>query len=337
VIEPMFGTSADEVAFVIVVAAISFLEIVIGELVPKSLGLRFSDTYSFLVARPLLVLARIMRPLVWFLTACSNVVLRLFGDRTTFTEARLSRDELQQLVEEAAVTGSVDPRASEIASRALSFGEVTVAELMVPRSRVVALPREAPAAEIQRVLLEEGHSRMPVYDGNLDNIVGYIVARDVLALSWEQGLIVLHDIIRPAYTVTEGARGIDTLREMQRRRAQMAIVMDDHGGLAGLVTVEDLVEELVGDIMSEDEGDEPALSWGDDGTALALGSAQVRRVNRELGLALPVAPDQTTLAGVCLALAQGVPTAGARLVAADGTALRLHRAAPPPAVDDEPA
>jgi putative hemolysin len=323
VIEPMFGTSADEVAFVIVVAAISFLEIVIGELVPKSLGLRFSDTYSFLVARPLLVLARIMRPLVWFLTACSNVVLRLFGDRTTFTEARLSRDELQQLVEEAAVTGSVDPRASEIASRALSFGEVTVAELMVPRSRVVALPREAPAAEIQRVLLEEGHSRMPVYDGNLDNIVGYIVARDVLALSWEQGLIVLHDIIRPAYTVTEGARGIDTLREMQRRRAQMAIVMDDHGGLAGLVTVEDLVEELVGDIMSEDDEPEALATREPAGTLLVHAWAPVRKVNRAFDLDLPVGRDRTTIAGLCMSLAQAIPQTGERLTTEDGTVLEV--------------
>ena len=128
----------------------------------------------------------------------SNLFLRLFGDRTTFTEARLSRDELQQLVEEAAKTGSVDPRASEIASRALGFGEVTVAEVMVPRNRVVALRRGAPPEEVQRVILEEGHSRMPVYDGNIDNIVGYVVARDVLALAWEKGLVVLEDILRPA-------------------------------------------------------------------------------------------------------------------------------------------
>src|SRR6202008_4116900 len=103
----------------------------------------------------------------------SNVVLRFFGDRTTFSEARLSRDELQQLVEEAAKTGSVDPRASEIASRALRLREVTFAEVMVPRNPVVALRRGAPPEEAQRVILEEGHSRMPVYDNNIDNIVGY--------------------------------------------------------------------------------------------------------------------------------------------------------------------
>src|SRR5207253_6915442 len=121
----------------------------------------------------------------------SNLFLRVFGASTTFTEARLSKDELQQLVEEAAKTGSIDPRASEIASRALGFGEVTVAEVMVPRNNIVALRRGAPADEVQRVILEEGHSRMPVYDGSIDNIIGYVVARDVLALAWEKGLILL--------------------------------------------------------------------------------------------------------------------------------------------------
>src|SRR6185503_17226212 len=161
------------VAFVIVVTLIVFVELVIGELVPKSIALRYSDRYSFFSARPLSTISQVLRPIVWTLTAASNVFLRFFGDSTTFTETRLSRDELQQLVEEAAKTGSVDPRASESASRALGFGEVTVAEVMVPRNRVVAIRRGAPPEEVQRVILEEGHSRMPVYDTTIDNIVGY--------------------------------------------------------------------------------------------------------------------------------------------------------------------
>ncbi|MBP6632365.1 MAG: HlyC/CorC family transporter [Kofleriaceae bacterium] len=317
------GAYADEVAFGFVIALISFLELVLGELVPKSLALRFSDRYSFMVARPLLALSQIMRPLVWFLTACSNVVLRLFGDRTTFTEARLSRDELQQLVEEAAKTGSVDPRASEIASRALGFGEITVAEVMVPRSRVVALRRAAPPEEVQRVILEQGHSRMPVHEGSLDHIVGYVVARDVLALSWQQGLVVLEDILRPPFQVSEGARALDVLREMQKRRTQLAIVTDESGGLAGLVTIEDLIEELVGDIFSEDDVPESYLVREPGGTAVVQGWVPVRKVNRELGLDLPVGRDRTTLAGLCMALAQSIPQAGERVTTENGTVLEI--------------
>ena len=318
--------AAQTLALVLVVVMIVFLELAVGELVPKSLALRYSAGYSFLVARPLLFLSQIMRPLVWLLTGTSNLFLRLFGDRTNFTESRLSRDELQQLVEEAAKTGSVDPRASEIASRALGFGEVTVAEVMVPRARVVALRRGASPDEVQRVILEEGHTRMPVYDGSLDNIVGYVVARDVLALAWEKGLVVLEDILRPPYKVADGARALDCLREMQRTRTQMAVVMDEGGGTAGLVTIEDLIEELVGDIFSEDDVPESFFTREPGGTAIVLGWAPVRKVNRDLHLDLPVGKDRTTIAGLCMSLAQAIPQAGEKLTTEDGTVLEIVEA-----------
>jgi magnesium and cobalt exporter, CNNM family len=323
-----FGSYSDTASFVLVILMVAFLELVLGELIPKSLALRSSDRYSFLVARPLLALAQIMRPLVWFVTGVSNLVLRLFRDRTTFTEARLSKDELQQLVEEAATTGSVDPRASEIASRALGFGDVTVAEVMVPRTRVVALRRGASPDEVQRMILEQGHSRMPIFDGNIDNIVGYVVARDVLALAWEQGLIVLEDILRPPYKVGDGTRALDVLREMQRRRVQMALVTDEGGGLAGLVTIEDLIEELVGDIFSEDDIPVTLVTREPGGTAVVQGWAPVRKVNRELGVDLPVGKDRTTIAGLCMSLAQAIPQAGERLETEDGTVLEVVEASP---------
>jgi len=329
-LEPFFASIGlgSWAALVTVIALITFLELVIGELVPKSLALRYSDRYSFFVARPLLGLSLLMRPLVWLLTATSNVVLRLFGDRTTFTESRLSRDELQQLVEEAAKTGSVDPRASEIASRALGFGEVTVAEVMVPRTRVVALRRGAPPEEVQRVILEEGHSRMPVYEGSIDNIVGYVVARDVLALAWERGLVVLEDILRPPHKVPESTRALDLLREMQRRRIQMAVVTDDHGGVSGLVTTEDLIEELVGDIMSEDDVPEQYFVREPSGTIVVQGFAAVRKVNRDLHLDLPTGKDRTTIAGLCMSLAHAIPQAGEKLVTDNGTVLEIIESSP---------
>jgi putative hemolysin len=305
-----------------------FVELVIGELVPKSLALRYSDRYSFVAARPLSLISSVLRPVVWLLTAASNVFLRFFGDKTNFTETRLSRDELQQLVEEAAKTGSVDPRASEIASRALGFGEVTVAEVMVPRGRVVALRRSAPPEEVQRVILEEGHSRMPVYDTTIDNIVGYVVARDVLALAWEKGLVVLEDILRPPHKVPEGTHALDLLRELQRRRTQMAVVVDDNGGLSGLVTVEDLIEELVGDIMSEDDVVEQYFVREPQGTILVQGWAAVRKVNRDLHLDLPVGKDRTTIAGLCMSLAQAIPQAGEKLNTDNGTVLEVIEASP---------
>ncbi len=315
-------------ALAIVVVLIVYFELVIGELVPKSLALRYSDKYSFLTARSLVFFSVMLRPVIWTLTAASNLFLRFFGDRTNFTEARLSKDELQQLVEEAAKTGSVDPRASEIASRALGFGEVTVAEVMVPRTRVAAMRINAPPEEVQRMILEEGHSRMPIYDGTIDNIVGYVVARDVLALSWEKGLVVLQDILRPPHKVPESTRALDLLREMQRRRSQMAVVTDEHGGLSGLVTTEDLIEELVGDIMSEDDVPEQFFTREPGGTILVQGWATVRKVNRDLQLDLPVGKDRTTIAGLCMSLAQAIPQAGERLTTENGTVLEVVEASP---------
>ncbi|MCA9679518.1 MAG: HlyC/CorC family transporter [Kofleriaceae bacterium] len=317
------GSHAQDVAMVVVVASIAFLSLVLGELVPKSLALRYADGYAFALARPMLWLARAARPLVWFLTACSNLVLRVFGDRTSFTESRMSREELRLLVEDAARAGAVDPRSSAIASRALAYDEVTVAELMVPRERIVALRRDIPADLLRRVLLEEGHSRMPVYQGSLDGIVGYVIARDLLSVAWGDGLIVLDDILRPAYVVPETTRGAVVLREMQARRIQMAIVVDEHGAVTGLVTIEDLVEELVGDIIGEHDRPEDVVQCEPTGTALVPGWAPIRKVNRALDTRLPTGRDSRTIAGLCMSIALAIPAAGARLRAPDGTVLEV--------------
>jgi putative hemolysin len=322
------GDSAEEVALAIVIVLISFLSLVLGELVPKSLALRYSDRYSFLISRPLLAVSRIARPLVWFLTACSNLVLRLFGDRTSFTEARVSREEIKHMVQEAARSGSLAPRSSEIASRALEFADVAVAEVMVPRERIVAIPRDSTPEQVQQILLEEGHSRMPVYAEDLDRIAGYVVARDVLALAWEQGLVAFDDIIRPAFTVPSSAKIDYVLREMQARRIQLAIVLEEAGGVAGLVTMEDLVEELVGDIVSESEVPDEIVRREPDGSALVPGWAPIRKVNRLLGIALPIARDSTTIAGLCMALALAIPPVGTRLAAIDGTSIEVVDASP---------
>jgi putative hemolysin len=327
-LEDVFGDNAHQVAMVIVVALVSFLSLVLGELVPKSLALRYSTGYARLIGRPLLWVARVMRPLVWFLTACSNAVLRLFGDKTSFIEARISRDELRELVREAANTGSVDAKSSEIAARALEFGDVMVGEVMVRRDKMVAISRGVGPDEVQRLLLEEGHSRMPVYDGTTDRVIGYVVARDVLALAWEQNLIALEDIVRPVIYVPASARISSVLREMQAKRTQLAIVVDEHGVSLGLVTIEDVMEELVGEIYGENELPEADLKPELDGSVLVPGWVPTRKVNRALRTSLPIARESMTMAGLCMMLALAVPPVGARLTAPDGTVIEVTEASP---------
>jgi len=311
--------TAEEVALAIVIAIVSYLSLIFGELVPKSLALRAGETYALLVARPLQALAWLGRPLVWFLTASSNLVLKPFGDATSFTETRHSTEELQQLVEEAGQAGSLDANSSEIAARALDFGDLTAAAVMVPRNRIVAVPRNANQVDLRQIVLGARFSRMPVFDGTLDNIVGYITMRDVLALAWEREEVVVAEILRPAFFVPETTGAGRILQEMKRRKVPLAVVVDEHGGVAGLITMEDLVEELVGDLASEDERADSAVRIEPDGSALVRGTTAIRDVNRELGLELPEGDGWTTIAGLCIALAGGIPQPGTRLQSGDQT------------------
>jgi putative hemolysin len=308
---PFVGPRAQQVAFGIVVALVAYLSLVLGELVPKSLALRGGEVYALLVARPLLALAWLARPFVWLLTASSNLVLRPFSDRTNFMEARVSTEELQQMVGEAAKSGELHEQASELASRALAFDKLSLQEVMVPRNRIDALPRNANHQQVQRFLLDEQRSRIPVYDGTLDNVVGYVSAKDAVALAWEGNLIVLHDLLRPVKLFPETVPAIEVLRFMRREHQRLAIAVDEHGVVSGLVTFEDLVEELVGEVFSEHEEHTTAIVKAADGSAVVTGEVTVRELNRELGLELEALESSTTVAGLCARLAGGVPNRNA--------------------------
>jgi putative hemolysin len=302
---------AEGVALGLVIVVVSYLSIVIGELVPKSLALRGAEAYALLVARPLLGLSWLARPIVWMLSASANLVLKPFGDKTTFTETRHSAEELRELVDEASQAGTIPPATGEIVSRALELPELTASDAMIPRQDVVMIARSSSREEVRRVLLEHQFSRLPVYDGNVDNVVGYITVKDVLALAWERDLIVLDDIVRAPFFVPDTKPVVELLNEMRAQHTPFAIVVDEHGGMAGIVTMEDLVEELVGEIWSEHvRHSVETMERQPDGSVIVSGITPVREVNRALDIELPEDGDYNTIAGLCLALAQGVPKPG---------------------------
>ena len=321
---PFLSTYAEELSFAIVVLGISYLSLVLGELVPKSLALRSSESYALFIGRPLLWLSVAARPLIWLLTASSNAVLKIFGDSTSFIETRLSPRELRQLLEEAGHAGTLHPQTAKIATRALGFSGLTAADAMVPRNEVVAVSRSASALELRALLSEKSHYRLPVYDGTLDNTVGYVSMKDLLALVWEGRPWNIDTLIRPAYYVLPSTKAIDLLTQMQRRHMPLAIVLEERGGLAGVVTVESLLEELVGKIFNESVLNEPGpMKPEPDGSVTVPGSAMVRDVNRELAFDLPEEGDYTTVAGLCMVLTGRIPKKGTTIITQQGYALEV--------------
>lgn len=325
---PVLGRYAATLGLVVVIAGISFLEIVVGELVPKSLALRMAERYSLLIGPALRAMASVVKPLVWVLTAASNVVLRLFGDSTSFTEARLSPEEIQELVEEAARVGSLDKSASEIASRAIDFQELRAVDVMVPRSSVVTVSKDASQEEIERVTREARFSRLPVYDGTEENIVGYVTLRDLLGPALRGDRVSLEAHLRPIKFSPGNVHAVALLKELQSDRTPLAMLVDEVGTIVGLVTVEDLVEALVGDILSENDPAPIQVRREDDGSYLVVGGLPVHEVNRAIDFDLPESERYSTLAGLCIVLAGHIPKNGEVVAVPGGVTLEVVEASP---------
>lgn len=324
---PILAPFAENLAVGVVVAGVSFLTLVLGELVPKSLALRAGESYALLIARPLGALAWAGRPVVALLTGTSNLVLRLFGDRTTFTESRISRQEVQQIVEEAADAGSVDTHAGEIASRALDFSTLDAYTVMVPRSEMVTISRHADVRDIATLARKSGHARVPVYDGLQENFVGFVNLRDVLAEALLGPTVTLDALLHPVSFVVDAMPAPALLRKLQQDRTHLALVIDEQGTVIGLVTIEDLVEEFVGEIFSENDKPRTSITCDADGSWIVAGSVPLHELNRALGLKLPEG-EFATVAGLCLHLTGTIPTVGQVVDAYRGVTLEVVEATP---------
>jgi putative hemolysin len=236
-------------------------------------------------------------------------------------EARLSSEELQQMLDEAAKSGALHDTTGEIASRAIAFERLPLRDACIPRDRIDALPRNASAEQIREFLMEARRSRIPIYGRSLDDIVGYASAKDIVSVAWDGKLVVLEDVLRPIKFFPETTPAIEVLRFMRRERQRIVVALDEHGVVSGLATFEDLVEELVGDVSSEHEEFHEAIAREAGGSAIVRGEVPLREVNRALGLDLPEAPGATTVGG-------RIPNRSARLAAEDGTVLVVLDASP---------
>lgn len=286
-----FGNSADVAALVILTLIISYLTLVLGELAPKRLAMQNAERWGLFMARPLSAIATVTKPFVWLLSRSSDVVVRLFrGDPSRHGE-EVTNEEIRELL---ISQGTMTPQQRVIISGAFDISERTLREILLPRRDVVVLDHKMTAEEGVARLLEFGHSRAPVaVDANLDNVVGVVHLR---ALIGHKGLV--GDVSRPPLVFPETARALVALREMQQTRQHMAVVISEHGSGEGIVTIEDLIEELVGEIYDESDRDVLTVERRPDGSLILPGRFPIHDLI-DLGVDLPEG-DYTTIAGLVL-------------------------------------
>jgi putative hemolysin len=308
----VLAPSADLIALLLVTLAVSAVTIVFGELVPKTLALAHAERYAFALAVPVEILGRVLAPVVWALTAVTHLVTRFLGVREVSAE-RITSEELRILVERGTEQGIIEAEEEQMIGAVLELGSQHVHEVMVPRIDIVALPVHAPLSDIIDVIVREGHSRIPVYDGTIDNIVGILYAKDLLPyLVGEDAPPPVRSLVRLPLFVPESMLVDDLLQQLQRRRVHIAVVLDEYGGTAGLVTIEDLIEEIVGEIQDEYDAEEPLIVVVSEGQARVDGRMPLGELVDHFGASLGEAEsdEYDTVGGLIYHHIGGVPKVG---------------------------
>ena len=289
---PFLADQADTIALLLVTFVVSIVSIVLGELIPKGFALANPDRIALAVSGPITLFAKIVSPLVAVLVALTKLISKPFGIDTTRTP-ELSAAEIRLIVEQGSQQGVLEAEEEQMISAVMSLSDSKLHEVMVPRIDIVAIDQEASFDDAVTLVLTEGHSRTPLYKESVDHIVGILYAKDLLRIIAAGGPRPrLRDIMRPALFVPESQSVDDLLHELQRRRVHMAIVLDEYGGTAGLVTIEDLLEEIVGEIQDEFDEEEPMKVIVRDGEAILDGRADIDQLGELVDPALELEDDE---------------------------------------------
>ncbi|MBS1517717.1 MAG: HlyC/CorC family transporter [Bacteroidetes bacterium] len=231
---------------------ITFLHIILGELAPKSIAIRYPKKTTLFVALPLQIFYIIFKPAITVLNGAANHLLKVFGlNPATESERVHSEEEIRLLITEGTLSGKIDQTESQIIQKVFDFNDKTAKEVMIPRNVMFAIDFEEKRENIIQKVIEEGFSRIPVYKDNLDNIIGIIYSKDIISAAEHKDLIVMHDILRPAHFIPETKQIGEILKDFQKKHIHLGIVVNEHGGVEGLVTLEDILEEIVGEIEDE--------------------------------------------------------------------------------------
>jgi putative hemolysin len=288
---------------------IVYVELILGELVPKAFALRYTERIALIVSGPFRLMFAWSRFVVEFLAASTRVVLRVFGVREIGPRTFVSEEEIKHLVKQGRQQGVLDQTEMEIIHSVFEFTDMPVRKVMVPRPKVFALPADTPPGDVGSLIVESGFSRIPAYEGSLDNVIGVVYVKDALRLLEKRQPVVIRKILHPVHLVPETKKVGELLKELQKRRSHLAMVIDEHGSVSGLVTLEDLIEQIVGEIQDEYDWEERPVERLRDGSMVVEGTLSASELRDTHEIPLPEGEFQT-VAGFMLAELGRVPKGG---------------------------
>lgn len=303
------------VAVTIAFTLITFLHIVLGELAPKSLALQRSETVALWIISPLIIFSNIFQPFIWLLNQSGQLVIRLFGIHSSDDDnAAHSEEEVKTILRQSSARGVIPQKEVEMVYNVFQFGDIPAKTVMIPRTEILAFSISTPLKDVLKKIIRDTHSRFPVYEDSIDNIIGFIHIKDIYRTSLKgketlSTTLSKLDIVRKVINVPEVKKIDSVLQEMRRKRNHLVVVKDEFGGTAGIITLEDIIESLVGEI--EDEFDQPVEDWKKqkDGSYMVSGHMPIVDVQDKFHLSLK-GQGYTTIGGLVFGLLGREPKVG---------------------------
>ncbi len=302
---------AGPIAIAVSTLGLVYVNLVFGELFPKRLALLHSEKMALALVGPILFFSKVTAPFVWLLTLSVNLLMKITGQKEVENAEEYSEDEIKSLLEVGQETGFIKETGKEMITSIFEFDDKLAYEVMTPRTDVYMININEPLEEYVDEMLEERFSRIPVYEKDTDNILGVLYMKDFILAAREKGFqnVIIRDLIKKPFLVPESKK-IDILfREMQAAKIHIAILIDEYGGVAGIVTIEDLVEEVMGNIDDEDDDYEPRIEKIDDNTYMVDGQVYIDDINDELGLELE-SEEHETIGGLIIDYLGEIPDDG---------------------------
>ena len=296
------------VCVVIITIITSYFSLVLGELVPKKIAMTKSETIAFGVVGFLLGFKKLMTPVIFILTKSTNAVTRLLHINPGAMEEQVTEEQIRMMVDVGEEKGVIEESQRDMINNIFEFDDIDVRDVMQHRTEIAAVACTAPLSQAVETAMEEGYSRIPVYEDDLDNIIGIIYVKDLLRFAGKHipATATARDIMRAAYHIPESKRCGELFTEMTEKRIQMAIVVDEYGGTAGIVTLEDLLESIVGNIQDEYDDEEEEITVVNENTFTIDGTCNIDEVEEMLDTSLP-AGDYDTLGGMIMSLLGRIP------------------------------